>query len=141
MDKEKVFQHYLQNKGLKSTLQRDNIVDVFLQADRHFSVEELHHRIQKRNPKIGFSTVYRTLKLLVEAGLATECQFGDGVTRFEPVHEEEHHDHLVCVKCGKIVEFEDERMEQLQREMAKKHRFKVTNHKLELYGYCSSCHG
>ncbi|MBL7075826.1 transcriptional repressor [candidate division KSB1 bacterium] len=139
MSREITFGNYLQDKGLKGTQQRDEVADLFLKADRHFSVEELYRRVQKSDPRIGFSTVYRTLKLLVEAGLATERQFGDGFTRFEPVHREEHHDHLICIKCGKIVEFKDDRIEELQNGVAGKHNFRVTDHKLELYGYCNRC--
>ena len=139
MSREITFRNYLQDKGLKGTQQRDEVADLFLKADRHFSVEELYRRVQKSDPKIGYSTVYRTLKLLVEAGLATERQFGDGFTRFEPVHREEHHDHLICIKCGKIVEFKDDRIEELLNGVAGKHNFRVTDHKLELYGYCNRC--
>ena len=139
MNNQKTFESYLHDKGLKSTHQRHDIVNFFLQKDKHFSVEELYHELQKRDPKIGYATVYRTLKLLVKAGLATECQFGEGLTRFEPVHGSEHHDHLFCLKCGKIIEFENDKIEQLQIEVAKKNNFKLTNHKCVLYGYCSKC--
>ena len=139
MNIKKTFQGYLHDKGLKSTRQRDDIVSFFLQKDKHFSVEELYREIQKRDPQIGYATVYRTLKLLVEAGLATECQFSGGVTRFEPVHKGEHHDHLICLKCGKIIEFENDKIEQLQTKVAREHNFKLTNHKCILYGYCSKC--
>ena len=136
---EKTFQGYLHDKGLKATRQRDDIVRFFLQQDKHFSVEELYHEIKKIEPQIGYATVYRTLKLLIEAGLATECQFGNGLTRFEPVHEGEHHDHLFCLKCGKIIEFENNKIEQLQIEVAREQDFELTNHKCVLYGYCSRC--
>ena len=139
MSNEKTFESYLQSKGLKSTHQRENIVNFFLQQHKHLSIEELYRKLQKRDPQIGQATVYRTLKLLVDAGLATECQFSDGFTRFEPVHEGEHHDHLVCLKCGKIIEFENDQIEQLQIKVSKEHNFKLTNHKCVLYGYCSKC--
>ena len=139
MTDEKNFQGYLHYKGLKSTRQRDDIVNFFLKEDKHFSVEELYREVKKRDPQIGYATVYRTLKLLVDAGLATRCQFSDGLTRFEPVHEGEHHDHMVCIKCGKIIEFENDKIEQLQIEEAMEHNFKLTNNKCVLYGYCSKC--
>lgn len=139
MNKEKNFQGYLHDKGLKSTRQRDDIASFFLQQDKHFTVEELYNEIKKSYPQIGYATVYRTLKLLMKAGLATECQFVDGLTRFEPVHEGEHHDHLVCLKCGKIIEFENDKIEQLQIEVARELDFELTNHKCVLYGYCNKC--
>jgi Fur family ferric uptake transcriptional regulator len=133
------FHDYLHDKGLKSTQQRDNIVSFFLKEDKHFTTEELYREVQKSQPEIGYATIHRTLKLLVDAGLATECQFSDGLIRFEPVHKGEHHDHIVCLKCGKIIEFENDEIERLQIEVARKHNFTLTIHKCVLYGYCSKC--
>ena len=135
----KVFEKFVAEKGLKSTRQRDDIINIFLKSDGHLSVEDLHHMVQKINPKIGYATVYRTLKLLSESGLAAERHFDDGQTRYEHVDPEEHHDHLICMNCGKIIEFEDQRIEDLQEEVAQKLSFHVVTHKLELYGYCSAC--
>lgn len=104
------------------------------------TAEELYERVKRLSPKIGYATIYRTLKLFKECALAFERNFGDGRTRYEPVKfEGEHHDHLICIGCGKIIEFEDQRIERYSREVAKLNNFKVTNHKVELYGYCSSC--
>lgn len=133
------FAKFIEEKGLKSTTQRDEIVNAFFDSGGHVSIEELHHSVQKKNPKIGYTTVYRTLKLLTESGLAHERQFGDGQSRYEPVTAEEHHDHLICLKCGSITEFENKKIEKLQDEVAKQHGFEVKNHKLELYGYCKKC--
>ena len=135
------FARFIEEKGLKSTTQRDEIVNAFFNLREHVSIEELHHKVQKKNPKIGYTTVYRTLKLLTESGLAYERQFGDGQARYEPVTTEEHHDHLICLKCGAIMEFENRKIEKLQEEVAKEHGFEVKNHKLELYGYCKKCKG
>ncbi len=141
MKKRKIaeFAKFIEEKGLKSTTQRDEIVNAFFDSGGHVSIEELHHNVQKKNPKIGFTTVYRTLKLLTESGLAYQRQFGDGQARYEPVTGEEHHDHLICLKCGDIMEFENKKIEKLQEEVAKQHGFEVKNHKLELYGYCKKC--
>lgn len=133
------FAKFIEEKGLKSTTQRDEIVSAFFDSGGHVSIEELHHSVQKKNPKIGYTTVYRTLKLLTESGLAHERQFGDGQSRYEPVTAEEHHDHLICLKCGTILEFENKKIEKLQDEVAKQHGFEVKHHKLELYGYCKKC--
>lgn len=137
--KKKAFRDFITQKGLKSTRQRDVILDCFLASARHISIEELYLKLRAKNPNIGYATVYRTLKLFAESGIAREIQFGDGQTRYEHATEGEHHDHLVCTRCGKIIEFENETIEQLQQEVAKSHGFLIENHKLELYGVCSLC--
>ena len=130
---------YLAGQGLKSTRQRDRILAVFVSAGRHLSAEELYLLIRKTDRRIGYATVYRTLKLLAGAGLAHERRFEDGVTRFEYNAAEGHHDHLICTRCGRIIEFENEQIEELQLRVAKKNRFQVQTHKLELYGLCEGC--
>ena len=130
---------YLRRKGLNITQQREEIAETFLKADRHTSAEELYHQIHEKYPEVGLSTVYRTLKLLVEAGLASRREFGDGITRYEPRSGESHHDHLICERCGAIIEFENKKIEALQREVAELNGFRVTRHRLEIYGYCEKC--
>lgn len=132
---------YLAAKNLKSTSQRDTILNVFVEAGRHLSAEELYARVKKSHPGIGYATVYRTLKLLAEAGLAQERRFEDGFTRYEHASRDAHHDHLICTRCGAIIEFENESIEALQQDVARKNRFKVLSHKLELYGLCTGCQG
>jgi len=133
------FSEYIEEKGLKSTRQRHDIVRAFLQSNGHLSVEDLHNKVRRHNPKIGYATVYRTLKLLTDSGIAVERYFDDGQTRYEHLSPEEHHDHLICIKCGNIIEFEEKKIEALQNDVAREHGFKVLSHKLELYGYCISC--
>lgn len=130
---------YMAMQGLRSTSQRDKILNVFVEAGQHLSAEELYARVKKVHPGIGYATVYRTLKLLAEAGLAQERRFEDGYTRYEHTNPNAHHDHLICTKCGAIIEFENERIEALQQDVARKNHFKVHNHKLELYGLCAGC--
>jgi Fur family ferric uptake transcriptional regulator len=130
---------YLAGQGLRSTNQRDAILKVFIEAGRHLSAEDLYVRVKKASPGIGYATVYRTLKLLADAGLAEERRFADGFTRFEYKNSSGHHDHLICTRCGAIIEFENERIEALQQDVARKKGFKVHSHKLELYGLCSGC--
>ena len=134
-----VFREFMQRKGLKSTRQRDVILDAFLSMDHHSSTEELYLQLRQREPGIGYATVYRTLKLFAEAGIAREIHFGDGQTRYEPASGRDHHDHLICTGCGRIVEFENERIEELQLRVARSHGFEVESHKLELYGRCDRC--
>jgi Fur family ferric uptake transcriptional regulator len=137
--KKKQFQDFIAEKGLKSTRQRDLILECFLTSDCHLSTEDLYMKVRAKNPSIGFATVYRTLKLFAESGIAREIHFGDGQSRYEHVAEGEHHDHLVCTRCGAIQEFQNEAIEKLQQEVAEQFGFQVETHKMELYGICSKC--
>jgi Fur family ferric uptake transcriptional regulator len=128
---------YLESHQLKHTRQREAILDAFLDAEEHLTSEELFQRVREDHPNIGYTTVYRTMKLLCDAGLAIERHFEDGVTRYEIEHE--HHDHLVCTKCGKIIEFECSMIEKAQNQIADHYGFRVLRHRHELYGHCSSC--
>jgi len=128
---------YLEKHNLKHTKQRDVILEAFLVAKGHVTSDELYQRVREDNPNIGYTTVYRTMKLLADAGLAQERHFDDGVTRYEI--EDEHHDHLVCLSCGRIIEFECQEIEVAQAEVASKHGFRILRHRHELYGHCSFC--
>ncbi len=139
LKKKKIFNDYATSKGLRSTNQRTLILDVFLSTHQHVSVEELYLKIKCGYPSIGQATVYRTLKLFVEAGLARELLLHDGQTRYEHIISGEHHDHMVCTSCNTIIEFEDETIEKAQSEIAGRHGFLIKSHKLEVYGLCSSC--
>lgn len=125
-------------EGLKATQQRDLIVDEFLRSHGHVSIEELLARVRRRHPRVGYVTVYRTLRLLQAADLAVPRQFGDGQTRFEvaDLARKAHHDHLICTDCGLIVEFSEPEIERLQDEVARRLGFRVESHKLELYARC-----
>ena len=133
------FRGALKERNLKSTSQRDDIARVFFASNRHISVEELYHEVRKVNPRVGYATVYRTVRLLRECGLAAERHFNDGEARFENVEEEHHHDHLICERCGRIVEFSNDEIEELQELVARKLDFVISRHKMELYGICGDC--
>jgi Fur family ferric uptake transcriptional regulator len=128
---------YLARKSLKWTRQREHILDLFLRSGEHLTCEEIHARVVRRDPSVGLATVYRTLRLFVEADIAAERRFNDGVTRYEPA--QAHHDHMLCVRCGRIVEFENDDIERLQESIATRHGFRLMSHRHELYGSCSSC--
>jgi Fur family ferric uptake transcriptional regulator len=131
---------YLLAHGLKASRQREVIAEVFFAAGGHLRVDELLERVRSIDPRISQATVYRTMKLLTECGLAAARNFLDGQTRYEKSDESgEHHDHLICLRCDTIVEFVDERIEQLQDHVAKAHGFVVSDHKMELYGLCATC--
>ena len=130
------FQAYLATQGLRLTKQRQAIAEVFFESDAHLSLPELLDLARVRHASVGYATVYRTMKILAESGLATEHKFAEGNVRYEPSIEGEHHDHLICVTCGRIVEYEDHEIERLQEELAEKHGFKVVSHRHEIYGEC-----
>lgn len=134
-----IFEDFLLTGGLKLTSQRLKILDCFLAHPGHVGTEELYDHIKRDDPRIGQATVYRTLKLLAEAGLAREVHFGDGITRYERLYGEKHHDHLICEQCGVFLEVVDERIEALQEELARKYGFIPTFHKMYLYGICPRC--
>jgi Fur family ferric uptake transcriptional regulator len=134
------FEQALRERNLKSTAQRDDIAKIFFAANKHLSVEDLHTAVKKVNPRVGYATVYRTLKLLKECGLADERHFDDGQARYEPTEAaEQHHDHIICERCGKIVEFNSDELEKLQERIARFLGFVVSRHRMELYGICAEC--
>ena len=128
---------YLEDHNLKHTRQREAVLEIFLDASGHITGEEIYTRVRQQHENIGYTTVYRTMKLLCEAGLAVERHFDDGITRYEIEHE--HHDHLVCLRCGKIIEFECSMIESAQQDIADRYQFRVLRHRHELYGHCSDC--
>src|SRR5688500_19043706 len=138
-EEQEVFLKHIQKKGLKRTAQRDLILDVFLRTEEHLSNEDLYRLVQKEDPGVGQTTVYRTLKLLTAAGLAREVRFGDGRTHYEHNYKHQHHDHMICSECGKIIEFYSAELEAIQDAMAAKHRFQITQHLLRIIGVCVDC--
>jgi len=135
----KRFHTRLSEDGLKSTRQRDTIVETFFRLDKHISVDELLEHVRRESPRIGYATVYRTLKLLVEYDFAEPRQFGDGQTRFDPVFgESTSHDHLICIECRRVIEFSDEvvnaRIGQIVRELGS---FELSRQRFELYARCT----
>lgn len=134
-----LFSEYLTEHGLRMTPQRRLILEVFLDRGGHMAPEELYDEVRRVDPSVGQATVYRTVKLLADSGLAKAVRFDDGVTRYEPKHGREHHDHLICERCRHTEEILDERIETLQEELARNHGFVLTGHKMHLYGLCAKC--
>ncbi|MGL1863768.1 MAG: transcriptional repressor [Pseudodesulfovibrio sp.] len=134
-----VFADYLAEKNLKMTPQRRLILDTLEKQGGHLSSEELYAKVKKRDKSVGQATVYRTLKLFNESGLIEPLDFADGVTRYEMSYGADHHDHLICERCGKNIEILDETIEHRQEELAKEHGFTLRRHKMYLYGVCSDC--
>jgi Fur family ferric uptake transcriptional regulator len=138
-EEQEVFLKHIQKKGLKRTSQRELILDVFLRTEKHLSNEDLYQLVKQEDPTVGQTTVYRTLKILTEAGLAREVRFGDGRTHYEHNYKHQHHDHMICSECGKIIEFFSAELEAIQDKMAAEHDFEITQHLLRMIGVCSDC--
>lgn len=140
MNKEiEILERFIKEKGLRHTPQREDVLKVFLAVEKHVSADELHKLVRKKHPAIGYTTVYRTLKLLAEAGLCDETDFGDGIARFEHKYDHGHHDHLICTKCGGYTEVVKPKIEELQEKLAKEKRFIPVRHKLQIFGICGKC--
>ena len=135
---EKVFGSFLQRKRCRYTPQRKAIVAAFWSAGGHLTVEELFARVHSLSPSVGQSTVYRTMRLLCEAGLAREVSFGRGVVRYERASAW-HHDHIICERCGRSIEFIDTGVDTLGRRVARRYGFTLRQHRLYLYGLCAGC--
>jgi Fur family ferric uptake transcriptional regulator len=135
-----ILDNYVAARRLKRSRRRQAILDLFLGTERHLTADELYRLARRKHPAIGFATVYRTLKLLSACGLCREVVFEDGVTRYEHQFNHAHHDHLVCTRCGVVVEVVDPEIERLQDRLARRHGFAPRRHRMELYGVCRRCH-
>ena len=141
MDESSVLESYLKERGQKMTGPRRTVLRAFLSLERHVTAEDLRAAARRLDPGIGQATVFRTVKLLVEAGLAREARQADGGRQYEHAYRHEHHDHLVCVDCGKVVEFRDEALERAQDAVYRAKGFAPGGHRLELWGRCPACSG
>ena len=129
---------YLVKNRLKRSAQREAILDAFVKAGHHVSVEDLLKIVRRRHSDVGRTTIYRTLKLFKDAGLASELVFGSEA-RFEPVWNRDHHDHFVCTSCGEILEFHSPEIERLQEQIAAGIGFRVESHRHHILGRCRRC--
>lgn len=132
-------QSELKNMGLKATFPRLKILDIFRKAElRHLSAEDVYRALISENVEIGLATVYRVLTQFEQAGILTRSQFDSGKAVFEP-NDGDHHDHLICTNCGKVVEFSDPDIEKRQYKVAKDNNFALESHAMVLYGICGDC--
>jgi len=138
-DVEEVFHAHLKRVGLKRTEQRDTILRTFLDTRDHLSTDELSRLVKKKDESIGFTTVYRTLKLLTECGLASEVAFNDGIARYEHQYQRRNHHHMVCTECGSSVEFFSAEIERIEQEVGRKNKYLPTRHTFQIYGICDKC--
>ncbi len=133
------FFSYLRQQGLKWTPEREEVLQEALRTEGHFEAEDLAFRLRKSGSRVSKATVYRTLPLLVGAGLIKEVIHGEKHHHYEHAHEDSLHDHLICLKCGKIVEFVDEPLKEVEEEICNKHHFRPEKIVVEIFGYCKNC--
>ena len=134
----KEFKDFIREKGLKFTSQREVVLDEILDTKGHFEIEDIVHNIKNKNVNVSRATVYRTLHILKDMGLVSEVIKFNNKTIYE-ISLKEHHDHLICTNCGKIIEFQEEEIEELQNKICKEYNFKPSFHRLEIFGLCSEC--
>jgi len=134
-----VFRQYLKSRGMLHSKQREQILDMFLKIEEHTTIDDLYQLVRKKHLEIGLATVYRSMRVICDAGLAREVDFGDGVKRYEHEYQHQHHGHLVCLKCGRVIEVLSPRIEHLQEALAKKHNFTPIRHRMEIFGTCREC--
>ena len=134
-----IFKDFLHQQQLNWTPQRKKILEVLLSCEKHISIELLHEKIQERYPSIGISTLYRTLKLLVECGLVESHSFKSGKKTYELILNVGHHDHLICTQCETTIEFEHPLIERYQMEICERYNFILMSHKMDLFGVCKDC--
>jgi len=136
---QKVFEDFRILRKLKRSEQRNRIIERFLALEKHVSALELYREMKNQGITVGYSTIYRTLKLLAESGLAREVDFGNGEIHFEHQFRHKHHDHLVCLNCGRTIEFNSPKIEKLQNQIALRNKFNPSVHNLVIYGLCGKC--
>jgi Fur family transcriptional regulator, ferric uptake regulator len=133
------FRRYLRDHRQPVTRQRDLIAQIVFLSEDHPSVDAIIRRLRERNEAVGTATVYRTLEVLVESRLVRAHDFGEGFKRYEPMSAQAHHEHLICERCGNVVEFQNERLERMLPSIADEHAFQHSRHRVEIYGVCHDC--
>ena len=133
------FRDFLRSRNLPITAQRMLVARSLFSTHKHVSVEEILERLSSEGAPLGKATLYRTLDLLVESGLVREHDFGEGFKRYEYLAGPADHEHLICERCGKLIEFTSSEIAELQRELSRAHNFQPRYHRLEVYGYCEDC--
>jgi len=133
------FKYFLKKRNLKYTPERKEIIKAIVTLKKHFDAEDIYQRLRKQNSDVSLATVYRTIPLLIESGLIVETLHCREKILYEKIYNKRHHDHMVCINCGKIIEFYNEDVERLQNEICQKHQFTPTEHRLGIKGYCKEC--
>ena len=138
-DPRTIFRQFLSQEGLRWTPEREAILEAVFSLHRHFDADHLYDLLRQQKHRVSRATIYRTLDLLVKSGLVADIDFDDGRTSFEHVYGHEHHDHLICVRCGRATEFEEPRIERLQDQVCRQLGFRAERHSLRIFGVCKQC--
>jgi len=133
------FRRYLREHNLPVTGQREQVAEVVLSSDAHLSADDIERELKSRGAHVGKATVYRTLDLMVAGGIITARDFSEGFRRFERASGRQHHEHLICLRCGKVIEFVNERLERMKALIADEYGFRHHHHRLEIFGTCPEC--
>lgn len=134
-----LFRSFLSKKGLRNTPEREEIITEIFASHDHFDVDELFLRLRKRGSKISHASIYRNVPLIKECGLIREVWHEDGHMHYEHIYGHTHHCHLRCVTCGKVIEFVEKQLEDIEKRLGKKYNFQILNHSMDVTGYCSEC--
>ena len=135
------FAKYLRRQGCRWTPERERILHAIFSKEGHFEAEELAYSLRKNGSRVSKATVYRTLPLLVKAGLLNQVIHGEKHQHYERIHDERHHDHLICLNCGDIIEFQDASLMKIEKEICRRNRFRAEKTIVEIFGHCQSCIG
>jgi Fur family ferric uptake transcriptional regulator len=138
-DAKQILRDHLASLGLKHSSQRDAILRIFLATHDHLSTEELHGLVKEHDATIGYTTVYRAMKLFTQCGLAALVEFHDGVARYEHSLNRRSHHHMICTVCGDSVEFFSPEVEEVEHRIGKKFHYTTTRHSFQIYGTCEPC--
>lgn len=133
------FRRYLREHNLPVTGQRELVAEVLFGSGGHLSADDIERKLKERGAHVGKATVYRTLELLAQSGMITPRDFGEGFRRYERAPGRRHHEHLICMRCGKVVEFVNERLERMKALIAEEYGFRHHHHRLEIFGTCPEC--
>lgn len=133
------FMEYIKQRGLKWTPEREKVLQEAFAMKGHFEVDELAFRLRKKGSRISKATIYRTLPLLVKAGLLNQVIHGEKHQHYEPIQEERQHDHLICQKCGEITEFQNPALKKLEEEICRENNFRPEKYLVEIFGCCRKC--
>ena len=134
-----IFLDFLERRNLKLTRQREAVINEVFSDQGHFEADEIVHNLRNSKPRVSRATVYRTLELLQECQLVEKLDFGTSQSYYEHVQVGEHHDHLICTRCGNVIEFHDDGLEGRQSEICRNFGFQDTHHSLRIFGICSKC--
>ena len=138
-DAESEFRNYLEERGYRTTPERFAVLREVIRSEGHFEADDIFVRLRSKSVSASQTSVYRTLNLLVEAGIVRKNPCDRMSARYEAVFGSEHHDHLICLRCGRIIEFQDENLQRILKEVADRRRFELVGHRLVLSGYCEDC--